>query len=251
MVMVRNSIVLSLNRFVPEGRGVVGAVARNSLGHVLALAASEDLRPGAAYRGSALPSTHLIRPTPASAEALAQCDAVRMRSCVDAGRILGESAYRIANDGRFSGIVTRLCGAVRLHSRDRCQESVFTQLIEVRFDQRMIDEAKFEQSVVEPGDRGRSYRPVRPLTQNDAGALVVTSDDEAIGLLVAGSDYTAYVAPLEPFLKVKGLSLGLASEADSTADRERDSRIYQGHSAYIDDLAREESLGLEELMEVA
>jgi hypothetical protein len=79
------------------------------------------------------------------------------------------------------------------------QAAFFEGLVEVTFDQ--------WDSRYQPGDPLRKELPKLDIA--DAGRIVVTEDNEAVGIIVGGSGYRALVAPLPQFLAKKKLTLGL------------------------------------------
>ena len=83
----------------------------------------------------------------------------------------------------------------------------------------------------------------------DAGALVVTAEHEAAGIIVAGSAYRALLAPIWPFLAARKLTLGSGYQEDDAAFEERRAKV--SWSPDIDELAREESYPLGDMPEAA
>ncbi|HYE28620.1 MAG TPA: hypothetical protein VEA61_10350 [Allosphingosinicella sp.] len=89
--------------------------------------------------------------------------------------------------GRIQGTVTALRGAAQLRVGD--SSLLVRELVEIRFLER------------ESGAEADS--PV--LESADSGALVTTWNGHVVGLLVAGSGHTGFVAPLRPFLEANRL----------------------------------------------
>ena len=135
--------------------------------------------------------------------------------------------------------------ALRLRHPDSQKPFVCTDVIEVTFDQTRVSGPEV--------DRTRNKMP--PLGAMDAGSLVVTRDGTAVGIIVAGREHQALVAPLRPFLERHGLTLGaspaLMQEFD--APLVPDERAVQklARTSWVDDLAREESCDLGPMPEAA
>lgn len=174
------------------------------------------------------------------AKAVQGTPAARPRDALSADRVLGLSVKRITKDGReLPGRVTALRGVVELIDVDR-QRRACTGLIEVEFDQFLPPPLE--------GKAAHGRAPTPTLQSDDAGALVISWDGSAIGIIVGGSKRRAFVAPLKPFIDYHKLTIGIKRNTNRVAqERDRGNELLQrGTQTYLEELARETPLQLHE-----
>jgi hypothetical protein len=235
--------IVQLDLVRPGARGVIGALAR-SADHTLALTARHLLGMFEAPKG-VIESADLIGWVPLAPGSMIGGRAAR-GGCADPDRLLGQSVYRFCGEDRAPGVVTALHGALRLRLCDSQETFVCTDIVEVTFDPTRASGP----------EANRTRREMPPLDGMDAGSLVVTADDRAVGIIVAGEGHRAYLAPLRPFLDARGLSLA-ASPARvqrpnaPLAPDDPVATLTLACTSLVDDLAREPSLDLGMMPEAA
>jgi hypothetical protein len=224
-----------------DARGVIGSLAHSARGTV-ALTARHLLEPFETPAG-VVESVQLIGMIPLEPAHMIGGWPAR-GGCADPDRLLGHSVYRFYADGSPPGIVTALHGALRLRHPDSQKPFVCTDIIEVTFDQTRVSGPEV--------DRTRNEMP--PLCAMDAGSLVITREDKAVGIIVAGGGHRAFVAPLRPFLVAHALTLGAAPARQRDALPVPDAApamLTLACTSLVDDLAREESFDLGTMPEAA
>jgi hypothetical protein len=213
---------------VEGARGMVGLVAQTPDGKLLGLVAAH-LLPSAqilAVRSGLVENHDLITTLPVPEH---QRSPSPVGSCADPNGLLGEGVYRLYEDGKEApGKVTALRGCVRVTDQRIGASFLCADLVEVSFDRSRAE--------VDAVDKRRREMP--PLTSEDAGGLVITARAEAVGLIVAGGGYIAYVAPLRRAMEARGLIL------QAQAGILTPFGLTRAFNSYVDDLAREDSLDL-------
>jgi hypothetical protein len=160
--------------------------------------------------------------------------------CADPDQLLGQSVYRFCADGRAPGKVTALHGALRLKDTRTGTSFICADMIEVSFDETRASGPE--------ADRVRTA--MSPLGALDAGTLVITWENQAAGIVIAGAGHRAYLAPLQPFLEAHDLTLGASpaltvSVEDPISDGKSPGLLTLACASFVDDLAREPGSGIE------
>lgn len=155
-------------------------------------------------------------------------------------QLLGLRVRRVISRERSApGEIVALRGAARLHDPVKDSISIVSGLVEIAF----------HPARQEPGS-ARIKLPV--LGVGDRGRLVVSDENEVVGLILGGGKYRAIVAPLDLFLRDEGLELVNPAEFDERAPAVRHlERLEMGVHSLLEEFATGPRLSLGDLESAA
>jgi hypothetical protein len=155
-------------------------------------------------------------------------------------QLLGLRVRRVLSRERSApGEIVALRGAARLHDPAKDSISIVSGLVEIAF----------HPARQEPGSV-RTRLPI--LGAGDRGRLVVSDENEAVGLILGGSKHRAIVAPLDHFMREEGLELVNAAEFDERAPGVRNlERLEMGAHSLFEEFATGPRLSLGDLESAA
>jgi hypothetical protein len=201
---------------------------------------SQDCAVFEAYReaGMELSADRLVRALPLDELPRApRHEAYSIGALANIDRLIDVTVRRFhPSFGRIQGRVTSLRGAVRMNSAGKCL--IAHGLVEVTFDQQDSDSG--------------TATPV--LESGDSGALVTSWDGRVVGVLVGGSNHIGYVAPLAEFLRKNELVHQIIEPNAGLPWEYLGRHTFQkqaGIASFGAELAREESMGLDDIPEAA